>query len=101
MAKLFWLLILPAACALAQTVEGSVSDASTGAGVVGVKVELLKGGTAFYEATTDGGGRFVFDNVKEGDYAARYRSPDYWLTAGSSDYRLFHVGGESPTKLEV
>jgi 5-hydroxyisourate hydrolase-like protein (transthyretin family) len=89
MAKLLCLLMVGAACALAQTVEGSVFDAATGAGVGGVKVELLKGGTPFYERTTDGGGRFRFDNVKEGDYAARYQSPDYWLTAGPSDYRLF------------
>lgn len=77
MAKLLSLLILGAACAVAQTVEGSVFDASTGAGVAGVKVELLRGGTAFYEAATDGGGRFRFDDVREGDYAVRYRSPDY------------------------
>ena len=76
MGKLLSLLILGAACAVAQTVEGSVFDASTGVGVGGVKVELLRGGTTFYEATTDGGGRFRFDDVREGDYAARYRSPD-------------------------
>ncbi len=76
-------------------------DASTGAGIGGVKVELLKGGTPFYETATDGGGRFRFDDVREGDYAARYQSPDYWLTAGPSDYRLFHVAAESPVKLEA
>ena len=27
----------------------------------------------------------------EADYAARYQSPDYFLTAGPSDYRRFHV----------
>jgi len=101
MPKLFFALMLGAACAAAQTVEGSVFDASTGAGVGGVLVELLRGGTAFYEATTDGGGRFRFDDVREGDYAARYRSPDYWLTAGSSDYKLFRVAADSPVKLEA
>jgi hypothetical protein len=82
-------------------VEGSVFDAATGTGVGGVKVELLKGATAFYETTTDGGGRFRFDNVREGEYAARYQSPDYWLTAGPSDYRVFRVTAESPVKLEA
>src|SRR5262249_37497660 len=53
----------------AQSVEGSVFDASTGAGVSGVLVELLKQTTAFYETTTDGGGRFRFDDIKEGDYS--------------------------------
>jgi hypothetical protein len=79
---LLCLVILGTACAVAQTVEGSLFDAATGAGVGGVKVELLKGGTPFYETATDGGGRFRFDDVREGDYAARYQSPDYWLTAG-------------------
>jgi hypothetical protein len=101
MAKLPGLLILAAACASAQSVEGSVFDAATGAGVSGVKVELLKGGTPFYETATDGGGRFRFDSVREGEYAARYQSPDYWLTAGPSDYRYFHVGGTAPVKLEI
>ena len=101
MAKGLYMLALFAACAVAQTVEGSVFDAATGVGAGGVKVELLKGATAFYETTTDGGGRFRFDNVKEGDYAARYQSPDYWLTAGPSDYKVFHVAAESPVKLEA
>src|ERR1035438_8911066 len=101
MAKCLYVLMLLAACAVAQTVEGSVFDAATGAGVGGVQVELLKGATPFYETATDGGGRFRFDNVREGDYAARYQSPDYWLTAGPSDYRLFRVAAESPVKLEA
>src|SRR5215469_8886701 len=99
-AKLLCLLVLCAACADAQ-VEGSVFDAATGAGIPNVKVELLKGGTPFYETATDGGGRFRFDSVRDGEYAARYQSPDYWLTAGPSDYRYFHVGGTAPVKLEI
>ena len=61
MAKSLYVLVLFAACAAAQTVEGSVFDAATGVGIGGVKVELLKGATAFYETTTDGGGRFFFE----------------------------------------
>ena len=99
--KLFCLVALRVACVAAQTVEGSVFDAATGAGVGGVKVELLKGATPFYETSTDGGGRFRIDNVREGDYAARYQSPDYWLTAGPSDYRVFHVTADGAVKLEA
>src|ERR1035441_6386124 len=70
MAIRLYVLMLLAARAVAQTVEGSVFDAATGTGVGGVKVELLKGATPFYETTTDGGGRFRFDigvgGVKEG-----------------------------------
>src|SRR5437764_10639428 len=93
--------MLRAACAGAQTVEGSVFDAATGAAVTGVKVELLRQTTPFYETTTDGGGRFRFDNIKESDYSVRYQSPDYWSTAGPTDYRPFHVGAGSPVKLEA
>jgi hypothetical protein len=64
---------------MAQTVEGSVVDAATGAGVGGVKVELLK----------------------DGDYADRYQSADHWLTAGWADYHVFHVAGGSPVHLET
>src|SRR5450759_1200081 len=101
MAKRLYVLVLLAACAAAQTVAGSLFDAATGTGVGGAKVELLKGATPFHETTTDGGGRLRFDNVKEGDYAARYQSLDYWLTAGPSDYRLFRVAAGSPVKLEA
>lgn len=101
MARLLFLLITHAACAIAQSVVGTVVDASTGAGIGGVKVELLKGGTPFYETATDGGGAFLIDGIREGDYAARYQSPDYWLTAGPSDYRYFHVGAGDPVKLSA
>jgi len=100
MAKLLCLLILGAACGLVQTVEGSVFDAATGAGVGGAKVELLKGGYPLYETTTDPGGRFRIDNVAEGDYAARYHSPDYWLTAGAWDYHPFHLAAGSSVTLK-
>jgi hypothetical protein len=100
MAKLLVLLMLGAACAVAQ-VEGSVFDAATGAAVGGVKVELLRQTTPFYETTTDGGGRFWFDNIREGDYSVRYQSPAYWLTAGPTDYKPFHVAAGSPVKLET
>jgi hypothetical protein len=101
MAKLVCLLFLAISRSGAQTVEGTVLDAATGSGIAGVKVELLKGGTPFYETATDGAGTFHFFDVKEGDYAARYQSPDYWLTAGPSDYRYFHVAGDTPTKLSA
>jgi Carboxypeptidase regulatory-like domain len=101
MAKLFSLLVLWAACAAAQTVEGTVLDAATGSGVSGVKVELLMEGWTRYEATTDGSGRFRFDKVKEGDYTDRYQSADHWLTAGWADCHAFHAAAGSPVNLET
>jgi Carboxypeptidase regulatory-like domain len=84
---------------LAQTVDGRVVDAATGSGVGGAKVELLRGGAPVYETITDPGGRFRIDNVGEGDYAARYHSPDYWLTAGTLDYHPFHLAAGSSVNL--
>jgi hypothetical protein len=99
--KLIFLLLLARVRAIAQTVEGTVLDAATGAGIAGVKVELLRQTTPFYETATDGGGRFRFDHIPENDYSIRYQSPDYWLTAGPTDYRPFHVGATDPVKLEA
>jgi hypothetical protein len=101
MAKFFSLLVLGTACAAAQTVEGTVLDAATGSGVAGVKVELLMEGWTRYEAITDGGGRFRFDKIKEGDYTDRYQSADHWLTAGWADCHAFHVAAGSPVNLET
>ena len=100
MPKLLSLLLLPA-CVLAQSVEGTVYDAATGRGAVGVKVELLRQTTPFYETTTDAGGHFRFDNLRETDYAVRYQSPDYFSTAGPSDYKPFKVAAGDPVKLEA
>src|SRR5215471_15167760 len=101
MNKLLCLAVLHAVCAGAQSVEGSVFDATTGVAIAGVKVELLRQTTPFYETTSDGGGRFRFDNIRESDYSVRYQSPDYWLTAGPTDYKPFHVGADAPVKLET
>jgi hypothetical protein len=101
MATRTFALMLFAARALAQTVEGSVFDASTGNGIAGVKVELLRGTTPFYETATDGGGRFHFANIPENDYAIRYQSAGHWSTAGPTDYRPFRVAAGSPVKLEA
>ncbi len=88
-------LLLTAACALGQTVEGTVVDTITGNGIVDVKVELVRmpdtvsadpqverqnsifamaEGLPAYSATTDRQGRFVVEGVSPGSYTARYRA---------------------------
>jgi len=95
------LLICFASHAAAQTVTGSVFNAATGTPAAGIKVELLRSTTPFYETTTDGGGRFRFDDVRAGDYSVRYQSPDYFLTAGPTDYKPFPVTADNPVVLEM
>lgn len=96
-----YLLMLLSWGAAAQTVEGSVFNAATGTAAPGVTVELLRDTTPFYETTTDGGGRFRFDDVKPNLYSIRYQSPDYWLTAGPTTYKPFPVTSESPVHIEA
>jgi hypothetical protein len=90
--------MLCAACAVAQSVEGTVVDSITGAGIPGVKVELVRladtvptdpqqarqagimaiaEGDPVYAATTDGQGRFRIEEVKTGTYGARYRAASH------------------------
>ena len=95
------MLLLCAASAGAQTVEGTVFDAATGRGAADVKVELLRQTTPFYETTTDAGGHFRFENIRAGDYSIRYQSSDYWLTGGPTDYKPFPVPEGSTVKQEA
>lgn len=95
------ILVLSCVSAGAQIVEGTVFDAITGKGAADVKVELLRQTTPFYEATTDAGGHFRFENIRPGDYSIRYQSPDYWLTAGPTDYKPFPVPAGSTVKQEA
>jgi hypothetical protein len=101
MPKLACLLTLFVCCAAAQTVEGVVLDGATGAGVVGVKAELLRAGSVIYDTLTDSRGHFRFDKVREGDYTDRYQSADHWLTAGWQDVHSFHAAEGNPVKLET
>ena len=94
MRKIVCGLLLCAACA-AQTVEGIVTDYTTGAGIPGVTVELVAArfkspndrlfaaleGKGVYTTLTDVQGRFRFDNVADGSYAARYTADRYEFEA--------------------
>jgi Carboxypeptidase regulatory-like domain len=64
--------ILATGALLAQTVEGHVVSAVSGAGIPGVTVLLQSDGNPVYRATTDSEGWFRIDAVKDGDYTASY-----------------------------
>lgn len=56
----------------AQTVEGHVVNAATGADIPGVSVNLVRAGQVIYSATTDSRGNFEIEAVEAGSYTANY-----------------------------
>ena len=76
--KVLYLLLLPAVCSAAQSIEGTVLNSADDKGIAGVSVEILRAAKPVYSATTDARGGFVFKDVPSGAYTIRYSSPDYW-----------------------
>ena len=85
----FAALLLAAAAFAAQTVDGHVVDASTGADLPGVTIILGQPGMHSehppYRATTDAGGRFQIADVEDGVYRATYRAAGFWTPHEPSD----------------
>jgi uncharacterized GH25 family protein len=61
------------AAVFGATVEGTVVNSATGAGVADVTVNLLQEEQVAYTANTDTHGHFQVDGVKDGTYTAIYR----------------------------
>jgi hypothetical protein len=96
-------LLLLAAAAHAQTVDGTVVNSLTGNGIAGVYVEVLQRNAPVHHATTDERGHFHFENVKDGSYSLHCSSPDYALPFGvaGGPLRQFQMTGGTPVNLEV
>jgi hypothetical protein len=58
------------------TVEGTVTNSVTHAGIAGVDVRLRKGSTG-YAATTDASGKFVVTGVQPGEYDSRFEKSGF------------------------
>ncbi len=109
MTRLFCVLMLGAAGAAAQTVEGSVLNSVTGSGIAGVTVDIVQKGNKVYSTTTDTQGHFLVEGVKAGSYAVQYSSPDHWPSdpgypwpyqPGLGSYPRFQMtAGGNPVKL--
>ncbi len=99
MTRFFCALVLLAALAAAQTVDGTVANSVTGNGIPGVKVDLAYGGDVYYSATTDAHGNFLFDHVQDGVYNIRYSSPDYFLQR--QGLRQVQVTAGTPVHLDA
>ena len=92
---------------VAQTVEGHVINAATGADLPGVIVHLDRGGGGGeekeYSATTNSEGRFRIESVPSGTYIALYEASGFQRhPSAGSDLTLFSVSnGTQQVLLDV
>jgi hypothetical protein len=93
--------VLAAAAFAAQTVDGHVVNAATGADIPGVAVMFRHTGDnagALYRATTDSRGRFRIEGVPDGIYIATYKGRGFWTPHRPEDdtqphYQVSAAGG--------
>ena len=109
MTRLACLLLLAPLAAPAQTVEGSVVNSIDGSGIAGVQLEFQQEGRIVYTLSTDPGGHFGLENLKEGAYQVRYSHAGYWPnepgyplpSTGFGTYPSFQVAEGLPVKLQL
>jgi hypothetical protein len=102
MAPRLWLALFWVATAAAQSVQGTVLNAATGAGIPGVKVELDWSGELAYGTSTDAQGRFAFADVKPGTYSVQYTAAGFeWvgIFQRPPEPMLIRVSSGSPVEL--
>ncbi|SPF36375.1 conserved exported hypothetical protein [Candidatus Sulfopaludibacter sp. SbA4] len=100
MPKFLCALMLLAACAMAQTVEGSVVNSVTGNSIAAMQVEIRPAsGKTSYSTSTDAQGHFLVEGVQAGSYTAGASSPDYSPSGSPSVFQV--TAGGNPVKLEV
>lgn len=97
------LLLAAAPALLAQVVEGTVSNSLGGVPIPDVAVTLEQGGKAAYHATTDAGGTFHIDGIRDGSYTARFSKRGFQApsrdTAARKPFRV--ATGGNPVRLQV
>lgn len=93
--------MLAAGCAMGQTVEGSVVNSATGAGIAGIAVELVQDGMRAYSATTGSDGSFRVEGVKDGVYSVRCPSRHYWPAPGAEEQPFQVIAGRDAVKLKA
>ncbi len=81
-----------------QTIEGTVSNAVTGAGIGGAKVVLQQGQTPAYTGTADAAGHFRIEDVKDGAYSVRYTADRYFSSRRNALIQI--VAGAAPVRIE-
>ena len=94
--------LLFAIAGVAQTVEGTATNALTNQPVAGVKVAIEARGKTIGEAMTDGQGAFRVEGLTPGEYTASFRKSGF-QTPGRDDasHRPFRLTAAGPVRLEV
>jgi hypothetical protein len=73
-------------------VRGVVVNSATGAGIPGVKVDLIWSGDPAYNTTSDAQGRFQFEHVQAGAYSVQYVAEGYeWVGPFNHDPMLYRA----------
>ena len=90
-----WLAILFCACAAGQSVDGTVVNSVTNAGIGGLKLDLVQGSTAV-SISTDSFGKFHAENLKEGSWTVRWQLPEY-----TGRPARFTIANGTPAKVEL
>ena len=101
MAKAAGALMLLAACAAGQTVEGTIVNAVTGGAIAGAKVMLRHANQVAYSAATNENGIFRIEGVKPGAYSPTFAADHYFSALGGRGGPEIHVGdGGLPVHIE-
>ncbi len=96
--QLIGMLLCGVPLAGAETVEGRVIDAATGAGIGGATVDLQSWSAPRRNTVTDGSGSFRFDDLEAGEYRLRFESANY-VTA--EENTVIRVSTGRPLTLEA
>jgi hypothetical protein len=92
-------LVLPLACACfaaSQTIEGTLTNRLTGAGIAGAQVipepgDKNPGSSTNYTTATDADGHFRIEGLKDGTYMVSYEANGYDCGLGIGDLRNIEV----------
>jgi len=93
-------LFLSSLPALAQAVEGTVFNTTTGASVSGAKVMLQQQGIGVYSTITDRYGNFRFDDIQNGTYTPQYSAVGYGIATGAPTNSSIEVKAGATVRLE-
>jgi len=99
LAKLACFVVLMVAAVNAQTgatIEGRITNGTTGEGVAGVSVRILNRKSRVFTATTDASGSYRIEGLDDADYNASFAREGFIDTT----MPYFHAGAGAPTRVD-